>query len=74
MIIATILVFTIIQFVVVGALCVSNIKLWIELKSIQKSTHQIVMPSVMAENTFSSQTEDGKKTIDEAFSEFRGIN
>lgn len=74
MIVATLIVFTIIQFVVIGALCVSNVKLWIELSAIQKSTHQIVMPSVMADNTFASQTDEGKKAVEDAFSEFRGIN
>lgn len=60
--------------VAVFVLGVSNIKLWIELKSMQKSTHQIVMPSLAAEATFGAVSDEEKKTVEQAFSDYRGIN
>ena len=58
----------------VGILCVSNAKLWIELKAMQKSTHQIVMPTAYAENVFEKQDENTEKSLNEAFSDYVGIN
>lgn len=58
----------------VSILAVSNIKLWIELRSMQKSTHQIMMPTAIAEASFGAVTEEAKKTVDDAFSDYRGIN
>jgi hypothetical protein len=55
-------------------LFVSNFSLWVELRSMKNSTHQIVMPTAYAENMFSKQDEETKKSMDMAFSDLNGIN
>jgi len=40
----------------------------------KNSTHQIVMPTAYAENMFSKQDEETKKSMDMAFSDLNGIN
>jgi len=60
--------------VVLVVLAVSNVKLWIELRSMQKSTHQIMMPTSYADSVFEKTDEKTKENIDKAFSDYVGIN
>ena len=59
---------------IVAVLSMSNIKLWIELRSIQKSTHQIMMPSSMADTMFEKPDEKTKEAMAKQFEDYAGIN
>ena len=68
--------FVFFNFVATVALIVSSFKLWVEIKAMQKSTHQIVMPTSMAPNAvdFAIKDDATKESVDKSFSDYIGIN
>ena len=63
--------FVFFNFVATVALIVSSFKLWVEIKAMQKSTHQIVMPTAYAPNPTDFAV---KESVDKSFSDYIGIN
>ena len=51
-----------VQFIVLSVLCVSNIKLWIELKAMQSSTHKVQLVNV-PNNDFQKMTDELKEKL-----------
>jgi hypothetical protein len=68
--------FVFFNFVATVALIVSSFKLWVEIKAMQKSTHQIVMPTAYAPNPtdFAVKDDAAKESVDKSFSDYIGIN
>ena len=73
MFLASLFAFTFLLFVSLVILSVSNIKLWIELKSMQKSTHQIMMPSNVASDMFQSLDEETREKMTKVPEEYDSI-